>query len=257
MHASSIGLYAINCLAAFPSMASALGTWHFSKQRTHQHIGWKGVLALQYAEVDLQQLQIRQRHEPPEVQAAIEADYLEQASSKTALRPLHLDANTQEAVSTSLDVYRFNKRRYCPPLRTSVKPPPSKLLWCEFTGKHSTLSLACKDRQLIYYFAPGAVEFDHFGFMYTHFKWTNAYLWLAHYRKKEEKKEAVQPAVSQLPPPPLPPEPEMLFSELPSSAAIAQLSIQDGDWDLSESLNGHQARIGRGGRLIFDRSGQV
>lgn len=71
----------------------------------------KAQTRLQYAEVDLQQLQMRQRHEPPEAQAAIEAEYLEQASSKAALRPLHLEPTPSSISTLPQDLYRFNKRR--------------------------------------------------------------------------------------------------------------------------------------------------
>lgn len=70
-------------------------------------------------------------------------------------------------------------------------------------------------------------------------------------RKKDDKKEANQPTVSQLSPPPLPPEPDMLFSDQLNEATIARISSEAG-LDASAPI-GHQPRIGRGGRLIFDR----
>lgn len=66
-------------------------------------------MLLQYTEVDLQQFQIRHRHEAPHLQEAIEAEYTEQASSKAAQRPLHLEPTPNSTLPQ--DVHRFNKRR--------------------------------------------------------------------------------------------------------------------------------------------------
>lgn len=76
---------------------------------------------MQYAEVDLQQLQLRLRHEPPEAQAAIEAEYQEQASSKIALRPLHLEPTPSSISTLPQDLYRFNNRRFVPLVVEALK----------------------------------------------------------------------------------------------------------------------------------------
>jgi hypothetical protein len=74
---------------------------------------------LQYTNVDLQQLQIRQRHEPPHMQAAIEAEYLAQGQTKTAKRPLHMEKQswpaydtcaTTAGTSVPTDLTRFKRR---------------------------------------------------------------------------------------------------------------------------------------------------
>lgn len=70
-------------------------------------------------------------------------------------------------------------------------------------------------------------------------------------RKKGERRDAAPP-INQLPPPPLPPEPDMLFAEQPDiSAVFSRLASADGQ---PPAPPRGQPRIGRGGRLIFDRS---
>ncbi|EIE24666.1 hypothetical protein COCSUDRAFT_41002 [Coccomyxa subellipsoidea C-169] len=72
-------------------------------------------------------------------------------------------------------------------------------------------------------------------------------------RLKKRKKDAKRPAQSlaALPPPPLPPSPVMLFTLPPN---MARMSL-GGDPALPDALARGQGcpRIGRGGRLIFDR----
>lgn len=64
-------------------------------------------------------------------------------------------------------------------------------------------------------------------------------------------KEGVVP-ISQLPPPPMPPQPEMLFTRQPDLEALGH-KLAGAGWRIPEKLRGARPRIGRGGRLIFDR----
>ena len=72
----------------------------------------------QYTQTDLQQLQIRQRHEAPHLQQAIEQEYLAQARTNTAQRPLHLetqswatnDSPASAGASAPTDLTRFKRR---------------------------------------------------------------------------------------------------------------------------------------------------
>ena len=52
---------------------------------------------LQYVEVDAQQLQMKQRHEPKAVQEAIEAEYMAAAKAKSGKRSLGFDQRTRAA----------------------------------------------------------------------------------------------------------------------------------------------------------------
>jgi len=70
-------------------------------------------------------------------------------------------------------------------------------------------------------------------------------------RKKDAKKEPVLP-INQLPLPPMEPEPEMLFTEQPDLEGLEQ-KLSGSGWKLPQSLREARPRIGRGGRLIFDR----
>jgi hypothetical protein len=70
-------------------------------------------------------------------------------------------------------------------------------------------------------------------------------------RKKDAKKEPVLP-INQLLPPPMQQEPEMLFTEQPDVDRLEQ-QLSGSGWNLPGNLRGARPRIGRGGRLIFDR----
>ena len=50
---------------------------------------------VQYIETDLQQLQLRQRHEPRHLCEAIEEQYAQQAAQRPPKRPLHLDSTAR------------------------------------------------------------------------------------------------------------------------------------------------------------------
>ena len=52
---------------------------------------------VQYIETDLQQLQLRQRHEPRHLCETIEEQYAQQAALKPPKRPLHLDSTVRPA----------------------------------------------------------------------------------------------------------------------------------------------------------------
>ena len=64
-------------------------------------------------------------------------------------------------------------------------------------------------------------------------------------------KEAVLP-ISQLPAPPMQLEPEMLFTERPDVGAVEQ-RLAGAGWKLPDALREARPRVGRGGRLVFDR----
>lgn len=79
---------------------------------------------VQYTDTDHHQLLVRQRHEPSHLQAGIEAEYLAQAQTNTAQRPLHMETQSWPAHDTNAatpgstvptDLTRF-KRRHSPPL---------------------------------------------------------------------------------------------------------------------------------------------
>jgi enhancer of polycomb-like protein len=80
---------------------------------------------------------------------------------------------------------------------------------------------------------------------------SNALLDFRNKKNKKRKKlglEAVLNAVAQMPPPPLPPQPAALFASAPEPAALEAV-------ELPKAPSGAmwRARLGRGGRLIFDR----
>lgn len=60
------------------------------------------------------------------------------------------------------------------------------------------------------------------------------------------------PPIAHLPAPPLPPEPDMLFVEQPDLVVISQQLAASGQ-EASNLQRFGRPRIGRGGRLIFDR----
>ena len=70
--------------------------------------------------------------------------------------------------------------------------------------------------------------------------------------RKKDSKRSPAPPVNQLPSPPLPPEPDMLFSEEPDAAQISQRLAAAGG-SAPQLPHSCRPRIGRGGRLIFDR----
>ena len=76
---------------------------------------------MQYIETDLQQLQLRQRHEPRHLCEAIEEQYAQQAAQRPPRRPLHLDSTARPASDSAAaagateptNLSRF-KRRWAP-----------------------------------------------------------------------------------------------------------------------------------------------
>jgi hypothetical protein len=80
--------------------------------------------------------------------------------------------------------------------------------------------------------------------------------WLIPFHVWRRKKLGLEPqlhAVAHMPPPPLPPQPNALFTAAPD---VSQLNLDDGGAaQVPRPPDGAvwQPRIGRGGRLIFDR----
>ena len=70
-------------------------------------------------------------------------------------------------------------------------------------------------------------------------------------RKRDDHRDGGA-AISDLPPPPLPQEPDMLFASTVQMEAIAQ-RLADGDFEMPSLAEPYRLRIGRCGRLVFDR----
>ena len=61
-------------------------------------------------EVDAQQLQIKQRHEPKGAQEGIEAEYLAAAKAKSGKRPLGFDQRTRATIAPPSEERKLKKR---------------------------------------------------------------------------------------------------------------------------------------------------
>ncbi|KAK9817316.1 hypothetical protein WJX72_012553 [[Myrmecia] bisecta] len=138
---------------------------------------------LVYVEVDMQQLQIKLKHEPRHLHDGIEADYTAAAKAKTR-KPIDFEG---------------------PPRNSSASAAE---LAIEATKKQK--------------------------------------------KRRRDGRKAQANAISQLPPPPLPSQADLLFTCTPD---IGRMSLQNGAISLPSTSGSRrlQARVGRGGRLIFDR----